>query len=131
MYRGGGRAWQNFINLITSRSPWSVSISEPTACRKREPIASRSLFEPCSFAISSQGVVHLIVPVGNLSAGALAPFKLVKAFGVLPRSADASALLADTIRSEENTSELQSLMRISYAVFCLNKKQNNITYTQC
>src|SRR3546814_6799172 len=28
-------------------------------------------------------------------------------------------------RSEENTSELQSLMRISYAVFCLKKKQQN------
>src|SRR3546814_7406674 len=28
-------------------------------------------------------------------------------------------------RSEEHTSELQSLMRISYAVFCLKKKQNN------
>src|SRR3546814_10853534 len=28
----------------------------------------------------------------------------------------------DTRRSEEHTSELQSLMRISYAVFCLNKK---------
>src|SRR3546814_5492848 len=27
-------------------------------------------------------------------------------------------------RSEEHTSELQSLMRISYAVFCLNKKHN-------
>src|SRR3546814_8429390 len=27
-------------------------------------------------------------------------------------------------RSEEHTSELQSLMRISYAVFCLQKKQN-------
>src|SRR3546814_10167759 len=27
-------------------------------------------------------------------------------------------------RSEEHTSELQSLMRISYAVFCLNKKTN-------
>src|SRR3546814_7384841 len=27
-----------------------------------------------------------------------------------------------TLRSEENTSELQSLMRISYAVFCLNNK---------
>src|SRR3546814_3902512 len=27
-------------------------------------------------------------------------------------------------RSEEHTSELQSLMRISYAVFCLKKKQN-------
>src|SRR3546814_19715304 len=32
------------------------------------------------------------------------------------------ALVADCVRSEEHTSELQSLMRISYAVFCLNKK---------
>src|SRR3546814_2743803 len=30
-------------------------------------------------------------------------------------------------RSEEHTSELQSLMRISYAVFCLNKKKQHIT----
>src|SRR3546814_2141644 len=30
-------------------------------------------------------------------------------------------------RSEEHTSELQSLMRISYAVFCLKKKKKNIT----
>src|SRR3546814_7782991 len=30
---------------------------------------------------------------------------------------------ADRRRSEEHTSELQSLMRISYAVFCLKKKQ--------
>src|SRR3546814_9141990 len=29
------------------------------------------------------------------------------------------------VRSEEHTSELQSLMRISYAVFCLKKKLNN------
>src|SRR3546814_6364556 len=34
---------------------------------------------------------------------------------------------ADT-RSEEHTSELQSLMRISYAVFCLKKKKNT-SYT--
>src|SRR3546814_10700922 len=30
-----------------------------------------------------------------------------------------------TVRSEEHTSELQSLMRISYAVFCLKKKKKN------
>src|SRR3546814_3079525 len=30
-------------------------------------------------------------------------------------------------RSEEHTSELQSLMRISYAVFCLKKTKSNIT----
>src|SRR3546814_3167028 len=36
-------------------------------------------------------------------------------------------------RSEEHTSELQSLMRISYAVFCLKKKkqQHTILYTTC
>src|SRR3546814_10388197 len=32
-------------------------------------------------------------------------------------------------RSEEHTSELQSLMRTSYAVFCLKKKKYNITIT--
>src|SRR3546814_10181048 len=32
-------------------------------------------------------------------------------------------------RSEEHTSELQSLMRISYAVFCLKKKQIKLTHT--
>src|SRR3546814_3303908 len=33
-------------------------------------------------------------------------------------------------RSEEHTSELQSLMRISYAVFCLKKKTHNTTHTK-
>src|SRR3546814_9825723 len=33
-------------------------------------------------------------------------------------------------RSEEHTSELQSLMRISYAVFCLKKKNNNNNHKQ-
>src|SRR3546814_6502656 len=32
-------------------------------------------------------------------------------------------------RSEEHTSELQSLMRISYAVFCLKKNKTNKTHT--
>src|SRR3546814_4376513 len=39
-----------------------------------------------------------------------------------------SALLGCS-RSEEHTSELQSLMRISYAVFCLKKKTNKATHT--
>src|SRR3546814_1672229 len=33
----------------------------------------------------------------------------------------------DRVRSEEHTSELQSLMRISYAVFCLKKKKRDST----
>src|SRR3546814_10769999 len=38
-------------------------------------------------------------------------------------------LMNPPLRSEEHTSELQSLMRISYAVFCLNKNTNN-THTK-
>src|SRR3546814_6460337 len=51
----------------------------------------------------------LIVPSGFIPAGAPT---------VAPSSMVAS-------RSEEHTSELQSLMRISYAVFCLKKKKKN------
>src|SRR3546814_9743684 len=40
------------------------------------------------------------------------------------RSAPRSPI-TDATRSEEHTSELQSLMRISYAVFCLKKKKTN------
>src|SRR3546814_6228130 len=36
---------------------------------------------------------------------------------------------ADLFRSEEHTSELQSLMRISYAVFCLKKKNRHEQHT--
>src|SRR3546814_4685110 len=38
-------------------------------------------------------------------------------------AATGARLLANFLRSEEHTSELQSLMRISYAVFCLKKKK--------
>src|SRR3546814_2276274 len=37
---------------------------------------------------------------------------------------------AERTRSEEHTSELQSLMRISYAVFCLKKKKHKHKHTQ-
>src|SRR3546814_8864689 len=47
--------------------------------------------------------------------------------GLVPRVV--AALKQRFPRSEEHTSELQSLMRISYAVFCLQKKNNNITIT--
>src|SRR3546814_5206673 len=41
------------------------------------------------------------------------------------RRTNGPMLRRDAMRSEEHTSELQSLMRISYAVFCLKKKKTN------
>src|SRR3546814_1030210 len=57
----------------------------------------------------------LILALGNI---AIAGYMLIQLWR-LPRAAK----VADLLRSEEHTSELQSLMRISYAVFCLKKKK--------
>src|SRR3546814_4102356 len=51
--------------------------------------------------------------------------------GLMPGDRDGSGRISVSgnivqQRSEEHTSELQSLMRISYAVFCLKKKKDNI-----
>src|SRR3546814_387608 len=47
-----------------------------------------------------------------------------------PPGAGGRALRRPRVRSEEHTSELQSLMRISYAVFCLKKKKTHNQYIQ-
>src|SRR3546814_5662807 len=56
--------------------------------------------------------VHVDGPMGSVS------------LRVVPRFVDPADLVAEGSRSEEHTSELPSLMRISYAVFCLKKKKN-------
>src|SRR3546814_1546761 len=50
-----------------------------------------------------------------------------RAHTALMQPALTNRLLAMSFRSEEHTSELQSLMRISYAVFCLKKKNTHHT----
>src|SRR3546814_3455869 len=55
--------------------------------------------------------------------------QLIQAERRLKTSNSANALIRNTMlkRSEENTSARQSLMRISYAVFCLKKQKNICT----
>src|SRR3546814_5322828 len=50
--------------------------------------------------------------------------------GILPLHCRSVPAFPAAARSEEHTSELQSLMRTSYAVFCLQKKKHKITKTQ-
>src|SRR3546814_3413554 len=63
--------------------------------------------------------------------GMLADLQLYYAAGRMLAMTDAwpNWVEGDEFRSEEHTSELQSLMRISYAVFCL-KKKNKQKYTR-
>src|SRR3546814_10366533 len=102
--------------------------------------------QTCALPISLRvfGMTLGLVGVGN-TGGELA--RLARGFGMrviaVKRTTDAALaaelgltwletfdsldrLLAESdVRSEEQPSELQSLMRISYAVFCLKKKNNN------
>src|SRR3546814_1439893 len=63
--------------------------------------------------------VENAVLVVHSYAGTIAP-------GILAEAGDriSHVVYIDAIRSEEHTSELQSLMRISYAVICLKKKKH-------
>src|SRR3546814_8679853 len=60
--------------------------------------------------------------VGNCTFGALIDAKASIVWCCLPRFDSDPVFCCLLDRSEEHTSELQSLMRISYAVFCLKKK---------
>src|SRR3546814_9924008 len=65
--------------------------------------------------------LHDAVPIAICSRAVYSARAMLSGAGS-PRTRRSSARK----RSEEHTSELQSLMRISYAVFCLKKKNNKI-----
>src|SRR3546814_5882864 len=73
--------------------------------------------QPGSAARGAQGIALILGPAAGLGIIGVERF----AAGLL------HVRLFLAIRSEEHTSELQSLMRISYAVFCLKKKQHHHT----
>src|SRR3546814_2007747 len=112
----------------------SQNANEPLRQRKRQPNSGR---DACSYSSLSSGKLSSRLkpsicqvngkftyrhfrPVSSCvrTIGCNARFSLAPSFRRVERPS----------RSEEHTSELQSLMRISYAVFCLKKKKNDITY---
>src|SRR3546814_2658987 len=82
-------------------------------------ISATALMKKLEYWLESErDNIPLWIPVG-LGTGIAAWFSLSGPFAWM---AWISASLAIAARSEEHTSELQSLMRISYAVFCLKQK---------
>src|SRR3546814_6571963 len=86
----------------------------------------------CSSDLALGGLVATLGPRAPFIAAAiLAGLNALAMLFLLPETLDAAhrrpfrlrdAHVIGAFRSEEHTSELQSLMRISYAVFCLKKK---------
>src|SRR3546814_7492290 len=90
---------------------------------RRPPRSTRTdtLF-PYTTLFRSEQVIKRLIPVRtHILRNGLIPFL---AIGEDRINIEHHATKSE--RSEEHTSELQSLMRISYAVFCLKKKKNNI-----
>src|SRR3546814_6514783 len=77
-----------------------------------------------------QALHHLVIVRRRLQAGTRGELSDRAAIDLLPgrlvlqRGRRVGLAARGDLRSEENTSELQSLMRISYAVFCLKKQIN-------
>src|SRR3546814_2601702 len=103
---------------------WSAGIDVHVDRRLAMPpraAASRRLREPVTVPASSRRWMRVF---------SLRPRVAVSAMAMSLSMSDRWLIrMPPTSRSEEHTSELQSLMRISYAVFCLKKKKkknNNI-----
>src|SRR3546814_2109706 len=79
------------------------------------------------FCSSSKRAFNSTTAVTDLPASAAAISALITA-GCLPARYSVCLIATTSGRSEEHTSELQSLMRISYAVFC-SKKKNKTQHT--
>src|SRR3546814_7016872 len=111
-------AW---YSLRIRRSGFSFSLASVTRDAPGKSASSRCRPMPaCPVIVGYRscrptGVRH------TLPAGTLGPHRIM---------GTAVDSLYSRHRSEEHTSELQSLMRISYAVFCLKKKKNRNTTTQ-
>src|SRR3546814_7258036 len=69
--------------------------------------------------LRKRSVIRSLSPMARYFALSTSPWRSVGGSVQTPFSQSALSL---GLRSEEHTSELQSLMRISYAVFCLKKK---------
>src|SRR3546814_8914523 len=94
-----------------------------SCCRGHEPKKAGPIIDPvCGMAVDPAITVHHAAHGGETyhfcSAGCRTKF-LADPQRYIGSSVSSVRVAEGTIRSEEHTSELQSLMRISYAVFCL------------
>src|SRR3546814_1575464 len=78
--------------------------------------------------LCDQGGRRWLAPLYDLVPTIYLPESLVERTPAM-RIGQAARIDRIGVRSEEHTSELQSLMRISYAVFCLKKKKNKTADT--
>src|SRR3546814_7917882 len=96
----------------------------PISTRTDTLFPSTTLFRSTVVVVVATHDLSLGVLAGVLLSGIFFAAKVQRMFAVRrDLSPDGTRATYFVSRSEEHTSELQSLMRISYAVFCLKKKK--------
>src|SRR3546814_10487941 len=102
--------------------PMSIGVQQVASASQSFPLLAVPFFVLAGHMMNRTGITVRLIACSNVlvswMAGGLAQVCIV--LSTLMGGVSGSAV-AD--RSEEHTSELQSLMRISYAVFCLKKKK--------
>src|SRR3546814_1793988 len=105
--------------MYTEGHWWSDRVDQPNETLQRERLGGIALKRNQTYPGNAVSW-RFADPDGAVNTAILVPDATRDRFRVLGYNVT-DAPLAATMRSEEHTSELQSLMRISYAVFCLKK----------
>src|SRR3546814_9929046 len=104
--------------------PTTPSCTSPTGMSDQPIIRGIGSSRP-----SAGSRITIVAPIINRRCQSVARRRRIAHATIAPKTSDAVTVSAKKWggvkkgRSEEHTSELQSLMRISYAVFCLKKKK--------
>src|SRR3546814_1297659 len=110
---------------VCSSDLWVAPKAMPSSCILSCAITARP-WMPCAICLNKTSVEHIGLSLDQLPPNSL-EVQPAYVFTAYMLAAIAGAFRTDH-RSEENTSELQSLMRISYAVFCLKQKKPPTRY---
>src|SRR3546814_3477551 len=108
-----------FFFFFKQKTAYELRISDWSSDVCSSDLKVRSIAHP---HLHAPVAIMIVAPFGPATLAIMpAPGPPVAA----PIAAVVMPPVAPPVRSEEHTSELQSLMRISYAVFCLQKKKLN------
>src|SRR3546814_6213225 len=131
MYQSGGLTGE--VSLVTSRTFFFLMVRRPPRSTRTDTLFPYTTLFRSLRGASEEKPCSRPAPL-RVSASPREPKYLTRRRGDAERKGDGACgakpcHAAISARSEEHTSELQSLMRISYAVFCL-KKQRHIPHNK-
>src|SRR3546814_10121197 len=116
-----------FFFFFKQKTAYEMRISDWSSdvCSSDLPTSAKQRSGTFSVHTAPAGAARTSAPISSAAPPSASVTGVVPAASTRQSSRKAKLLPSRRVRSEEHTSELQSLMRNSYAVFCFKKKKNN------